>query len=844
MNSSKFIKQSHPQIASEWNYEKNQIDIDTVKSNSSKSVWWKCKSCNQEWQARVYHRTEGHGCPYCSGRRPILGENDLATWCELNNSKLLDEWDFSKNTIKPQEVTFGSGKKVWWKCSKCSHEWMTPICNRSSNGRGCPVCANESRRRLKTINTVMTKGSIERLFPGLMSEWDYSKNEVLPSDVSAGSSRKVWWICPKCNKEYKSSIYSRTKNKTGCPACGKLLASSNRLKSLAKKRETLTDANPVLLREWDYEKNIGINPEEVTIHSSKKVWWICSICGKNWLQRVDHRSDGVGCPFCARETQSSFPEQAIYYYISKYFPDAINGDREQIKPYELDIFIPSVKVAVEYDGQAYHSTIERDIRKNHACIDKGIKIYRIREKGCPELKEINDVKCYYITPDDYNELGDAIHNVLVELGIDVGINVDANKNDIYSQYVFKRKSGSLEEKYPEVAKEWDYNKNGNVTPAMVYPGTRKKVWWICPQGHSYYSAVSNRTSGGTGCPYCSKQKLLIGFNDFLTCYPNIAKEWDYEKNDNLKPTDVVGGLKKVWWKCPNGHSYKMSMNSRTNRDSECPFCNHRKVLPGFNDLATMYPDLVKEWDKERNGTVTPDAIMPGSRVKVWWVCPQGHSYASVVSNRTSGRNCPICAGKVVVPGINDLKSRYPEIANQWNYNKNKNRPDKITSFSNKRVWWVCPQGHEYSSKVVDKVKYNTGCPICCNKTTVVGYNDLSTTNAELVSEWNYDRNSILPSEVVAGTAKKVWWKCSTCSYEWFASIASRTKNHTGCPICGIKKQARSKQKRVINLDTGEIFDSIKSAKEKYGSNIHIKDVIKGERVSAGGYRWAFYNEEQ
>ena len=139
---------------------------------------------------------------------------------------------------------------------------------------------------------------------------------------------------------------------------------------------------------------------------------------------------------------------------------------------------------------------------------------------------------------------------------------------------------------PELLKEWDYSKN-SISPNEINAGAEKKVWWICPKGHSYNSLLRNRRNG-VGCPICNSKKVLIGYNDLCTTNPEIAKEWNYEKNGNLRPTDVTAGShKKVYWKCKNNHEW-MAVIKERKRGLNCPYCSNKKVLVGYNDLYTYY----------------------------------------------------------------------------------------------------------------------------------------------------------------------------------------------------------------------------------------------------------------
>lgn len=148
--------------------------------------------------------------------------------------------------------------------------------------------------------------------------------------------------------------------------------------------------------------------------------------------------------------------------------------------------------------------------------------------------------------------------------------------------------------FPALSKEWHPTENGELKPQDVIPGSGKKIWWLCPEGHTYLMAVNQRAKRGYGCPYCSGHRVLKGTNDLATIYPNLAKEWNYEKNGELTPYDVTtGSSKKVWWICAKGHTYAQLIIKRTKRGYSCPYCSDHKALKGFNDLATINPRLAK-----------------------------------------------------------------------------------------------------------------------------------------------------------------------------------------------------------------------------------------------------------
>lgn len=129
-----------------------------------------------------------------------------------------------------------------------------------------------------------------------------------------------------------------------------------------------------------------------------------------------------------------------------------------------------------------------------------------------------------------------------------------------------------------------------------------------------------------------------------------------------------------------------------------------KLIKGESDLATLHPDLVKEWHPIKNGDLMPEDISSGSGKEVWWLCPEGHTYSMVVNQRTKrGYGCPYCSGHRAIRGINDLATSNPELSEEWNYEKNNNlTPYDVTAGSHKKVWWLCGKGHPYEQFIIKR----------------------------------------------------------------------------------------------------------------------------------------------
>ena len=632
------------------------------------------------------------------------GINDLKTWCEQNgHMELLLEWHPIKNgNLNPACVAKSSAKKVWWH-GKCGHDWQAQVSGRTSKGYGCAICSG--KQVLAGFNDLQTK------YPEIAEEWHPTKNGLLtPKDVAACTIKKVWWL-GKCGHEYFTSIANRTSSKENCPYCSgkQVLAGFNDLATIY----------PEIAEEWHPTKNKGLLPTGVTKGSKKEVWWLGK-CGHEWLASINSRtniSKGSGCPKCNRELHTSFPEQAIFYYIKQYYPDAINGDKKAIGM-ELDIYIPSCKIAIEYDGMAYHKNRKTDVRKNELCKSSNILLIRVQEQGVPSYTD-----CFCIkrkNEQSKEDLSSTIRQLFYDIDnkLQVDIDVIRDETKILSLYVLKKKEASLAIVYPEIAEEWHPVKNGLLLPTSVTKGSNKTVWWLGKCGHEWVMPIQKRTSRGAGCPICSNNQVLIGFNDLATVYPEIASEWHPTKNNGLLPTDVTkNSNKKVWWLGKCGHEWSVSINSRTGKGHGCPYCTGQQVLTGFNDLQTKYPEIAAEWHPTKNGNLRPTDFTKGTHKTIWWLGKCGHEWPAPINRRVSqGSHCPICTGKQVLIGFNDLQTKYPEIAAEWHPTKNGLlTPKDVTAGSMIKVWWLGKCGHEWSVLINGRTNRKSGCPYC-NKT--------------------------------------------------------------------------------------------------------------------------------
>ena len=382
--------------------------------------------------------------------------------------------------------------------------------------------------------------------------------------------------------------------------------------------------------------------------------------------------------------------------------------------------------------------------------------------------------------------------------------------------------------------EWNWERNADIAPSQLTLGSGKKVWWQCGKGHEWQATIGSRTRG-RGCPYCSGNMVLKGYNDLLTVNPLLIKEWHYEKNEKLKPDEFTANSgQKVWWKCSEGHEWQATIANR-NRGHRCPYCSGNIVLEGYNDLQTVNPILAKEWNYEKNNGLTPVEVMPNSGRKVWWKCSNGHEWKAAIVNRNRGKGCPYCAGKKVAKGNNDLLTLNPTLASEWNYEKNGiSKPECFTAHSNKKVWWKCSKGHEWQAVIANR-NNGDGCPYCSGRYAVIGINDLQTINPNLAKEWNYEKNGVLkPEFFTAHSNKKVWWKCSK-GHEWQTTINNRNGGN-GCPVCNSERHTSFPEYALVYYLRKYGLEAIHLYKAR-GYELDIYIPSKRIAIEYDGYLW-------
>lgn len=490
------------ELMKDWDLDENQgLNPAVLLVGSNKKAAWICHLCNNKWKTAIYRRAINKaGCRKCSSRKRLsfnINESIFKTDPDISK-----DWSPDKNgRLTPKMFSRHSRYKANWRCHICGVETTKRIQIYS----GCMQCKEAKG---------LEKKNLELNFPEISKEWDKEKNrDKLPSDFMPASNRYAWWLCSTCGHSWSAKISNRTSLGRGCPLC------SNNIVVVGK--NDLATTHPYLSKEWHPTKNNQLTPKDVTYGSGKKIWWLCPN-NHEYKATILHRAHGTECPKCNDGRQTSFAEQATYFYIKQLYPDALNRySAEFLERMELDIYIPSIKLAIEYDGEAWHrkNTIKREERKYQLCKENGIKLIRLREKMPEFPSSIADdmfgMDRLYEPKNLEQMLGELLKRInysetwMLRCPIDINVSRDRPK---ILRYKTDLKTRSLKYLYPEIAKEWHSSKNANQLPEHFQPGSDFKAWWECPDcGNVYEAAIGKRTGGisgscKTGCPKCGIEK--------------------------------------------------------------------------------------------------------------------------------------------------------------------------------------------------------------------------------------------------------------------------------------------------------------------------------------------------
>lgn len=498
--------------------------------------------------------------------------------------------------------------KMSWKCSK-DHVWDAMVSARTGQSQGCPYCAG--KRAWPGYNDLASQR------PDVAAR----SVDLDPETVTLGSKQEGRWRCD-LGHEWKSSVREVVAGQKCAVCLGQQVQEGvNDLRTLF----------PDLAREL-------VNPDDymVAANSHRLLRWRC-VLDHEWEERVHKRTRrGDGCPYCSgHRLLAGFNDVASRR--PEIIDEADGWDPTQVY-YRSDVQLRWRCI----EGHRWKTSAEARAYLGSDC--PTCNNFRV-EVGVNDLATTHPKLAAQAVGWDPRKYvaGSSSAPMLwrCDLGHEWSTTIDsrAGKRETGCPYCAYKQVfpgfNDLATTHPHLVAEangWD--------PTTVIAGTNKLLSWKCSSGHIWETKGTARASRGarvkpdSGCPICSGNVVLKGFNDLATTHPELAAAavgWD--------PTTISKGHQgKKTWKCELGHTWDSTPNPLT-QGGWCPYCAGKKVLVGYNDLGTTHPDIAAQaegWD--------PRTVSMGHAKKKKWRCAEGHIWNAPVAARASaGQGCPSCA---------------------------------------------------------------------------------------------------------------------------------------------------------------------------------------------------------
>lgn len=355
----------------------------------------------------------------------------------------------------------------------------------------------------------------------------------------------------------------------------------------------------------------------------------------------------------------------------------------------------------------------------------------------------------------------------------------------------------------EAADEWDYEKNKDVDPTHILPGSQKKCWFTCKNGHSNLRKVKDFVNYPV-CPDCAMIDQSLP-----SIYPEILNIWDKRKN-SIDPFTVYKTYRtETFFKCPKcGFEWSRTATNYLTAKF-CGVCGYDGT-DGSEERNREYirshpvitfrmdnPKAAKMWDYENNDPdKTPDSLLAWSNYKAAFLCDKGHRFTSKINELHNKKReplgCPYCEGRAIITGENDFFTLCKEARNMWDYEANAGiDPTKLPTNSIVYAYFKCEHGHTFKKHIRDFFR-SPGCTTCVRS---VGE------HSEMLRFWDFDKNAIDPWNVNADAGTPlVHWKCKDCGYEWDQTPRNRLSKAGLCAGCGVQKKSMPTDKSKLTFD--------------------------------------------
>jgi len=571
-------------------------------------VLCECKICGYQWPGIPNNLLRGEGCGQCAGHLKKTTASFVEEMKRINPSiQIVGEYIDSKTYIA-------------CKCLICGHEW-NPVPSSLLKGHGCKPCAEKANSKKRKLTTDQF---LERLVvrnPGVQMLESYIDSKT-PVRCRCVCGNDNWFVKP--GNLLKGSL---------CKECAGQRSAEHQ--PINKRPTKISKSHEAFVKECA-EMNPMVQIIGIYSGADNKVETQCKRCGHVWNPVAQALLRGSGCPKCQRKMQTSFAEQAIYFYVRMQYPSSINGYKKGFGRTELDIFIPDLQVGIEYDGRNWHKNKERiEKRKFDICKERGIKLIRVRERKIKEITNICDSQIYseYGDTKRYSSLDKCIQELLRILDIVADVDCSRDRIKIQEQYFSIIEENSLGRLFPALVSEWHQPSNGKITPFMVKPKSNVAYYWKCPDCGEIYPAPPANRIAGTGCASCAGVKKLT------------QEEFErrmHEKHPNLILLGKYqNSTEQVKCQCTTcGEIWDATPQSITTGQG-CKKCWNKTMA----DKKRKPQEVFLEQVKQKHPRITVLGKYENSHSEVLCRCDIcGHEWSPVAQSLIAGYGCGNCAG--------------------------------------------------------------------------------------------------------------------------------------------------------------------------------------------------------
>lgn len=420
----------------------------------------------------------------------------------------------------------------------------------------------------------------------------------------------------------------------------------------------LTECQAVI-QEWDADKNPEMDAHKLTYGSSKEVWWRCDK-GHSYKCRIVHRTvDGVGCPYCANRK------------LLVGYNDLLTVNPELCLDWDYDANYPKTpQDFIVGSSKTAHWLCHTCGHKWSTTIDS-----RCQGKNCPKCAQLQRIKTY--------------------------------KQKKIQQ------NGSLQDNNPDLASQWNFNKNGDLTPEDVTSQSIIKVWWVCEKGHEWQATINNRAKG-KGCPYCNGERrtsipeqIIFYYLSMLFDAKNRCSIDKHEIDVYIPDLQIGIEYDGIYW-----HNSENKNRIDDEKDKYLRTKNIKLIRVKESDLYSKSDDIIMyqySYDYHTMKQVVLDIL----------------DIISSITNVQYSIDIDISRDMPSIIQLLNLKNKEnsllfkrPEIIEYWDSDRNTISPEQISYGSQKHIYLRCNNGHIWTDTPNNFYRH----PFCayCNGTNLRG----------------------------------------------------------------------------------------------------------------------------